>query len=104
MVLSNGSRVTITVDERPIASCATKFMLNEKHLDFKIFSVLFDLIRLKCSTPGRLMIGRFRGMATIRDKLGHCLHEIFTLPTRISSPSPYKRELNGSRNGERQTP
>jgi hypothetical protein len=35
-------------------------MLNEEHPDLKIFSILFYLIRLKYSTPGRLMIGRLR--------------------------------------------
>src|SRR5262245_33223447 len=29
-----------------------------------------------------------RGTATIRDKLGHCLHGFFTSPPRVSSPSP----------------
>jgi hypothetical protein len=39
-------------------------------------------------------------MATIRDKLGHCLHKLFTSPARVSSPSPEKRDLNDSRRGD----
>jgi hypothetical protein len=31
---------------------------------------------------------RQRGMATIRDKMGHCLHEFFTMTPRAGSPSP----------------
>ena len=30
---------------------------------------------------------RDRGMATIRDKLGHCLHEFFISPAGLGSPS-----------------
>ena len=38
-------------------------------------------------------------MATIRDRMGHCLHESFTEATRASSPSPEKRELDSSEDG-----
>jgi hypothetical protein len=30
----------------------------------------------------------FWGMATIRDKMGHCLHKSFTMTPRVGSPSP----------------
>jgi DNA polymerase V len=49
-------------------------------------------------------VREYWGMATIRDKLGHCLHGFFTSPSRLSSPSTWKRDLNGSRNGELRTP
>ena len=48
----------MAVDERPITSRTVKFMLNEKHPDVQILNILFTSIGLKCSTPGRLMIGR----------------------------------------------
>ena len=32
--------------------------------------------------------GAVRGMATIRDKLGHCLHDSFTVKLPSGSPSP----------------
>jgi hypothetical protein len=38
------------------------------------------------------------GMATIRDKLGHCLDGFFTSPTRVTSPSPSKRDRAAPRN------
>src|SRR5438477_11885441 len=36
------------------------------------------------------------GIATLRDKMGHCLHGFFTSATRASAPSPQKREHDPS--------
>ena len=35
-----------------------------------------------------IQVERLRGTATIRDKMGHCLHGFFTSAPRVSSPSP----------------
>ena len=37
---------------------------------------------------GRGWCASIRGRATILSEMGHCLHEIFTWPARLSSPSP----------------
>ena len=75
-------------------------MMSTKFLEEKLRHGRLDAKTLDNLFRRRIEQGANWGMATIPDKMGHCLHRFFTSPARVSLPCTWKRDLDGSHDGE----